>query len=248
MNNEEAMSIHMAGVISTLESIVGEKRLRHKEPLAAHTVLKTDVYAEMYVESDTLDDFIRIIRSARESKIPVYILGGGSRAEAHKDIPGLVIKNNCIRYDKILAKGHKGTNENREDEVLVFAESGLIVNQLVRYTIEEGLEGLEYQLGLPGTVGGAIYTNAKYIPKYLLLNQALQSISIINDVGELQSYSRDLPHFIYTDEYWEETKDIILSAVFKLNPGDKKVLWARGEEAVAWRDKEAKKRESIEVK
>lgn len=238
----------MAGVISTLESIVGEKRIRHKEPLADHTVLKTAVTAELYVESATLDDFIKIIRSARESKVPVYILGGGSRVESQEDIPGLVIKNTCRRFDKILAKGHKGTNDNREDEVLVFAESGLNVNQLVRYTIDEGLEGLEYQLGLPGTVGGAIYTNAKYIPKYLLLNQALQSISIINEEGELQSYSRDLPHFIYTDEHWEETKDIILSAVFKLNPGDKKILWVRGEEAVAWREKEANRKEQLNIK
>jgi len=231
----------MAGVIDTLESIIGEKRLRHNELLDTHTILKTPVVAQMYVEIDKLDMLIQVIRSARETRIPVYLLGGGARVEAEEDIAGLVIKNACRRFDKIRTKGNKG-NENGEDQVLVFAESGVNVNQLVRYTIEEGMEGLEYQLGLPGTVGGAIYTNAKYIPKYLLLNQALQSVSILNEEGELQSYSRELPHFVYTDETWEETKDIILSAVFKLRPGDKKVLWARGEEAVAWREKEAKKK------
>lgn len=233
----------MSEVISKLEAIVGEKRLLRSESLASHTVQKLQVLAELYLEIDKLETLIRVIRIARESHVPLYLLGGGARIKVEKDIVGLVIKNACRKFDKVGVKGILRQQEPAMDQVLVYAESGVIVNQLVRYTIEEGLEGLEYQLGLPGTVGGAISTNAKYKPKYLLLNKALQSVTIIGKDGEIQTFSNELPHFVYTDEIWEETEDIILSAVFRLTPQEKKELWKRGEEAVTWREAHAQKNE-----
>lgn len=232
----------MADSIEKIETIVGEKRILFNESLQTHTVIKSPQIAQYYLEIDNQHTFIKVINAARAEKLPVYILGGGSRTYADKKMKGLVIKNSCRKFDTVGIKGGSRQQENADSQVLVYAESGVNVNQLVRYTIEEGLEGLEYQLGLPGTIGGAIYTNAKYIPKYLLLNNALQSISILGKDGKIQSFTQDLPHFVYTDEKWEETEDIILSAVFKLRPQDKKVLWQRGEEAVAWREVEGKKR------
>jgi UDP-N-acetylmuramate dehydrogenase len=123
----------------------------------------------------------------------------------------------------------------------VYAQAGVLMNQLVRFTIEEGLSGLEYQLGLPGTVGGAIYTNAKYKPKYLPVNKVLQSVTLLNETGDVQTYNGEVPYFVYTDEEWHDSKDVILSAVFKLTPMDKKTLWEKAEEAVKWRNENGKK-------
>lgn len=228
--------------IRKLIASIGEKRVKENESLATHTIRKIDVLAELYLEVDTIDELVKAVRSARNLQIPVFILGGGARVASEKNIPGLIIKNNCRRFDKASLKGSIRQNQVGVQDVLVFAESGVIMNQLVRFTIEEGLSGLEYQLGLPGTVGGAIYTNAKYIPKYLMVNKSLQSVRILHENGEIQTYNGQLPHFVYTDEVWEETKDIILSAAFTLAPGDKKSLWASGEEAVEWRRNEAEKR------
>lgn len=232
----------MADSIAKLEAIVGEKRILYDEPLISHTILKSPVVAQYYLEIDNPHAFIQVINTARIENIPVYILGGGSRIEGNNNIKGLVIKNSCRKFDTVGIRSSNRKQEKEENQVLVYAESGVNVNQLVRYTIEHGLEGLEYQLGLPGTIGGAIYTNAKYIPKYLLLNIALYSVSILGKDGKMQSFTQDLPHFVYTNEMWEETEDVILSAVFKLRPQDKKILWQRGEEAVAWRESEAKNR------
>lgn len=231
----------MTDTIQQLVALVGEKRVRQNESLAAHSIRKIDVQAELYVEADTINELIKIIRAAQRLGVPVRVLGGGARIGAERSIKGLVVKNNCRKFDKASMKGSIRQNQMGVQEVLVYAESGVIMNQLVRFTIEEGLSGLEYQLGLPGTVGGAIYTNAKYIPNYLLVNKSLQSLRILHENGEIQSYNGQMPHFVYTDGGWEETTDIILSAAFKLMPTDKKALWQRGEEAVAWRQKEAEK-------
>ncbi|HSX09799.1 MAG TPA: FAD-binding protein [Candidatus Saccharimonadales bacterium] len=220
-----------------LEEHIKRKVAVH-ESLSEHTLLKLPVNAEMYLEIDAQDVLIKTINAARSLGIPVFILGSGARISSDKDIEGLVIKNLCRRFDKASVKGTIRKNEIGVENVQVYAQAGVLMNQLVRFTIEEGLSGLEYQLGLPGTVGGAIFTNAKYKPKYLLVNKALQSVTLLSETGEVQTYNGEVPYFVYTDDELQESKDVILSAVFKLTPMDKKILWERAEEAVQWRNKQ----------
>lgn len=220
-----------------LEEII-KRKIKLHEPLVEHTLLKVPVMAEMYLELDAQDLLIKTINAARNLGIPIYILGSGARIERQKDIKGLVIKNICRRFDKVSVKGTIKKNELGVEYVQVYAQAGVLMNQLVRFTIEEGLSGLEYQLGLPGTVGGAIFTNAKYKPKYLMVNKALQSVTLLNETGDMQTYNGEVPYFVYTDEEWAESKDIILSAVFKLIPADKRMLWEHAEEAVKWRNEQ----------
>jgi UDP-N-acetylmuramate dehydrogenase len=220
-----------------LEEIIHRNVLRH-ESLAEHTLVKVPATAEMYLEIDAQDVLIRTINSARSLGIRVYILGSGARIDAQREIKGLVIKNKCRRFDKASVKGTIRKSEIGVENVQVYAQAGVLMNQLVRFTIEEGLAGLEYQLGLPGTVGGAIYTNAKYKPKYLMVNKSLQSVTLLSETGDIQTYNGEVPYFVYTDEEWQESKDVILSAVFKLTPADKKMLWERAEEAVKFRNNE----------
>src|SRR5258708_5244599 len=222
-----------------LEEIIG-RNIKVNEPLGAHTLLKVTVTAEMYLEIDAQDVLIKTIAAARSLRIPVYILGSGARIESEGDVKGLVIKNLCRRFDKASIKGTIKKSEVGVENMQIYAQAGVLMNQLVRFTIEEGLSGLEYQLGLPGTVGGAIYTNAKYKPKYLPVNKALQSVTLLSEKGEVQTYNGEVPYFVYTDEEWHESKDVILSTVFKLTPADKKVLWERAEEAVQWRNQKGK--------
>lgn len=230
----------MSDRVGKLEESIGRKIKEH-EPLEEHTLLKLPIFAQMYIEIDTQDVLIKTINNARTLGIPVYILGSGARVNLEENIEGLVIKNLCRRFDKASMKGTIRRNEIGVENVQVYAQAGVLMNQLVRFTIEEGLSGLEYQLGLPGTVGGAIFTNAKYKPKYLMVNKALQSVSLLSENGDVQTYNGEVPYFVYTDEPWKETKDVILSAVFKLTPADKKVLWERAEEAVQWRKEEGEK-------
>lgn len=218
-----------------LEEIIGRKITIH-EPLAEHTLLQLPVLTDLYIEIDAQDVLIKTVNAARSLGIPVYILGSGARTELKKNVEGLVIKNLCRRFDKASVKGTIKKNEVGLENMQIYAQAGVLMNQLVRFTIEEGLSGLEYQLGLPGTVGGAIFTNAKYMPKYLPVNKVLHSVTLLNESGDVQTYNGEVPYFVYTDEYWHESKDVILSAVFKLAPMDKKVLWERAEEAARWRN------------
>lgn len=239
----------MVNILDELEEVIGKNRIRQNELLAEHTLLKKGGSVEFYTELDTTEELIKLVRKARSLGMPVVILGGGSKIVIPDEgIQGLVIKNLCRRFDKMSIRGKISEQQIGVSEVLVSAESGALMNQLVRFTIEEGLEGLEYQLGLPGTVGGAIYTNAKF--KNIYARSYLYSVSILNEQGELQSYTKDLPYFLPTEEDIYDTKDIIISAVFKLIPNDKAILWERGREAGEYRNEHAQrlKKDSVIAK
>lgn len=199
--------------------------------------LKPNNLAKLYLEVERIDDLINVVKEARAFKIPVYIIGTGSGLPVPApQINGLVIKNNCHRFDVFTMKGKMKGELLGIEKVSVYAESGTNTNQLVRFTIEKGLSGLEYQLGLPGSVGGAIYINARYTPKNIYINDSVEKIKILNKEGEILEVGGD--YFSSRDHnQFMPAENIILSVVFNMHPEDTKILWERGNEAAAYRNK-----------
>lgn len=198
--------------------------------------LKPNNLAKLYLEVERTDDLIKIVKEARTRGIPVFIIGTGSHASMpQSQINGLIIRNNCHRFDVFGIKGKIKKDQLGIEKVSVYAESGTNINQLVRFTIEQGLSGLEYQLGMPGSVGGAVYTNARYTPKNIYINDAVEKIKILEKAGEIREVGGD--YFSSRDSKFAEADTIILSAIFRMHPEDKKLLWERGNEAAAYRSK-----------
>lgn len=205
--------------------IIGKNRIKENE------------HAKLYVEVERIDDLINITKQAGMRKIPFYIIGTGSLTNLPTgQINGLLMKNNCRKFDIFTMSGKMREGQMGISNTLVYAESGTIMNQLVRFTIEEGYSGLEYHLGLPGTVGGAIYTNARYTPKNIYINDFVEKIKILNKGGEIQEVNGD--YFISrAKSNFSQVENIILSSVFRLVPEDKKLLWQRANESAEYRIK-----------
>lgn len=209
--------------------------IKKTKPIGLKENQENKFSAKLYIEIDRIDNLIKVITEARLHKIPFFIVGAGSWIETpNEEINGLIIKNNCRRFDLLGIKGKIKEQQVGIESKIVYAESGAIFNQITRFTIEEGLGGLEYQLGLPGTVGGAVYTNARYTPKKIYVIDSIEKIRIINEQNEIQEVNKNY----FTSHPFAEfspAKDVILTVVFRLSTGDKKTLWERGNEAVAYR-------------
>lgn len=211
--------------------------------LIGNNRIKETDHAKLYIEIEQVDDLMNVVKQARNFKIPVYIIGAGTWPHIPIDqINGLLIKNNCRRFDIYAMSGKIKPGMNNDlshvniNQKLIYAQSGTNMNQLVRFSIEEGLGGLEYHLGLPGTVGGAVYTNAKYAPKNMYVNDFIESISILDKDGEMKQVGAG--YFIQRSKSnFTEVEDIILSVVFRLKPEDKKILWERANESTEYRNK-----------
>lgn len=226
----------MNTIISSLKNELGENRIKVNEPMSLHTTFKIGGPAEYYFEAHVVEEIVSAVRFAKKHGISFFVVGGGSNMiVSDRGIKGLVIKNNCRRFEVLGLTGKVKNQKIGVDKAMVFAESGVIMNQLVRYTIDQGLGGLEYQLGLPGTVGGGVYMNSNFPRKGVYVGDVLSKATLLTPEGEIKEVSHDYFHFAYDKSILQTTGEIVLSVVFGLKPLEKKELWARGTEALEYR-------------
>ncbi|MEK7516379.1 MAG: UDP-N-acetylmuramate dehydrogenase [Patescibacteria group bacterium] len=132
--------------MESLKKIFGD-RIRTDEPLSRHTNFRIGGPARYFFEARNSDEVAAGICAAVGENVPFFLLGGGSNIlVSDKGFDGLVVKlaNRAVSIE--------GTR--------VRAEAGMLSVLLARKTVEAGLAGFEWAVGLPGTVGGAVRGNA----------------------------------------------------------------------------------------
>lgn len=210
---------------------LGADRLKMDEPLAKHTYFKLGGPADLFYEAKTADELASAVQSAIMYKVPYLVIGGGSNIlVTDAGFRGLVIKN---KTSNIQLKGFAGGVEKGKldlKEAIVQADSGVPANLLIRYTLDQGLQGLEEMLGLPGTVGGAVYNNSHHLDK--LFGDHIIEVTAIDQEGKIKKYTQKELKFAYDYSIFHKTKETILSASFQLKRGDKEALWEIANAAV----------------
>ncbi len=217
---------------------LGSDRLKKDESLAKHTYFKLGGPADLLYEAKTVDELANAVQSAILYKVPYLVIGGGSNIlVTDAGFRGLVIKN---KSTQIILKGFAGqmtkgaTNKPGRQldlkEAIVQSDSGVPANLLIRYTLDQGLSGLEDMLGLPGTVGGAVYNNSHHLDK--LFGDHILEVDVLDLDGKIKKYGQKELKFDYDYSIFHKTKEIVLSATFQLNRGDKDALWEISNAAV----------------
>jgi len=131
------------------EELPGIKR---NVSLKSYTTFKIGGPAKYFFEAKGKEDLIRAILVAKSKKLPFFILGGGSNIlVSDKGYKGLIIK---IKNQKSKIK-----NTNQKSKIIE-TESDALLSQIVALALKNSLTGLEWAIGIPGTIGGAIYGNA----------------------------------------------------------------------------------------
>lgn len=178
------------------------------EPLANHTNFKIGGPAKYFFMARTADEVIKVHQVAMELKIPVIILGGGTNVIVNdQGFNGLVIK---VKNEDYKIDGTK-----------VVADAGVNLAFLVQKTVAASLSGFEPLVGVPGSVGGAIYGNAGQPQANKgFIGDWVKEVVIFRD-DKLIHISRDDCQFSYRDSLFKHNNDVILSAAFELEPGDK---------------------------
>lgn len=128
-----------------------EDRLKADEPLAPYTSFRIGGPAEWFLRVDTVEDLKQAVEIAQRARIPYLVLGGGSNVlVSDKGVDGLVILNRSRRFSvRPTAEGLR-----------LVVDSGVSLPWLVGRLAQGGISGLEWAIGIPGTVGGAVVQNA----------------------------------------------------------------------------------------
>lgn len=227
----------MSKLLLQLQEIFGGQRVKSNEPMNAHTTFRSGGPAQVFLEVDTVDDLVKACSIARQNGVSVRVFGAGSNLiVSDKGISGLVIKNNCRKFEMLSMVGRVANTKVDLNQALVFAEAGVILNQLVRFTLDQGLAGLEQQLGLPGTVGGAVFMNGNYPKEEKHIGDVVYRAKILLSDGSIQEVDSSYFHFTFNKSSLSDTGAILLSVIFRLSPMDKKALWKKATEAIHYRN------------
>lgn len=157
------------------------------------------------------DDVLEAIRFVKEKNIPVHILGGGSNTIfGDFTFPGLTIK---IEINEIFKK------QIDETTVLLFSGAGVSWDELVAYTVENGLSGVEALSSIPGSVGGTPVQNVGAYGQEV--GETIESVEVVDIVsGEIKILSNKDCAFSYRDSIFKnEVKGryVITHVTFKLS-------------------------------
>ncbi len=202
-------------------------QIEENKELFPYLTLRTKTKAKYYIDAKTRDDLISARKYATEKNLSFFILGGGSNLAAIKNsINGLVVKNSYKRLEVI------GENKNTVD---LLVSSGYPVSRLVQQTVEKGYKGFEYHKGLPGTVGGAIYMNSKWMRPVSYFGDTLIFAYLVNDRGEVIKVNHKYFQFSYDYSILQKIKEAVLEAVFRLKKVSPEILKKRAQEAFEYR-------------
>ena len=193
------------------------------------TYFKIGGAAEVFLDLHVQKEIIDVVHFCQKGNIPITILGGASNVVIDdRGLRGVVIQTSNDEYQVMEKNAEMNAQRVR---VGVGMKTGLFV----RKVIDEGLTGLEYFLGVPGKVGGAIYNNAHYLTKRI--GEYVDRVEVLQPSGQLQWLSNSECAFGYDVTRFRTSKGVILQVEFVLPFGTKELSMEMVKEATLYRAK-----------
>lgn len=190
-------------------------------PLAPLTTFKIGGPADVLVTASRADDITRAVALAREAGLKVTVLGGGSNVLiADGGIRGVVVRL-------------RGGEVRRVNTGTIRADAGVTINGLVRWTLTNGLAGLEAWAGTPGTVGGAIFGNAHFQGRNI--SDLVRLVTLVNAAGQVEDVPVSGMEFGYDYSRLHRTGEVVLSADFAVSAGSPDALRDVARQSLAYR-------------
>ncbi|MBI1862817.1 FAD-binding protein, partial [Candidatus Microgenomates bacterium] len=163
--------------------------IQSNKDLTYLTTMKTKCVAEYFVEVESEAELLEAIKYATDHDLKLLMLGGGSNTIILKDrVEGLVVKNRYVKKEIV---------RTAVAFVDVKVSSGYVVARFVSEMVAAGYEGVEYHLGLPGSVGGALYMNSKWTRPESYFGDSLIFATIADRNGVVRRVDHDYFHFAY---------------------------------------------------
>ena len=153
--------------------------IQRNQPLAPFTHLELGGPAEMLVQPRTLDELSRVVQRCFAERIPLRVLGSGCNMLIRDEgVSGAVLRLSAPVFNEIAVEGNR-----------VRAGTGVSVSALISATARHCLAGLETLVGIPGTVGGALRTNAG--DRSGDIGQYVRLVEVLDGKGMVQTRDRD---------------------------------------------------------
>lgn len=196
----------MNNFILELEKLNLEK-IEKDISLSTLTTYKTGGIAKLVVYPNNINNLKQMLKLIHKYNIKYFILGKGSNTLfSDKEFNGVIIK-----LDKL--------NNFKIKQTEIYVESGMILSKLVQASVKNELTGLEFAIGIPGTIGGAIYMNAGAYGNNM--SNIVKSVIVLNEKFQIKEIPLEKLKFDYRYSIFQDNKNLIcVAANIKLEHGN----------------------------
>ena len=223
---------------SALESVgrilsesFGESRIQRNVPLAPLTTFRIGGPADLFFEARTEEELVKALLLAREAEIPHFLLGlGANILVGDRGFRGLVIRSQVGGIEFL------GNDRVR-------AGAGVSVyHDLIQATVSRGYGGLHHFVGIPSTVGGAIWQNLHFLSpppdreRTVFVEEVVAEAEILTAEGEVRTVPGEYFEFGYDTSILHHRPDVVLNVTFQLYPESEASLRETIRENLKWRD------------
>ena len=219
----------MKETFSELSRRLNPARLRRAEPLAPYTTFKIGGPADLFYTAESADDLASAVTAARQLDIPWFVLGlGANILIGDKGFRGLVIRNSAKHF-------------KFQDDGRLWVESGAIVAHLIPLAVERGWSGLEHYVGIPSTVGGALWQNLHFLSpapareRTMFIAEVFASCELLTEEGDRREVGPDYMKFGYDTSVLHHRRDIVVTATFQLARSEIATMHRILQENLSWR-------------
>jgi len=189
-------------------------RVKTQEPLDRHTTFRIGGPAEYYVAPRSEAEVGAVCALAQAANVPLRVLGNGSNLI----VPDAGVTGIVLHVARALAGVERNDHE-------VHAGAGLPLVQLMQFAARQGLEGMEWACGIPGTVGGALLTNAGTPAGEM--SDVTTRIRVVERDGNLRELAPGDFAFAYRKSSLRERGCVAVGATVRLQPGDRDAIFER---------------------
>ncbi len=208
---------------------LNESQFSRDEPLAPYTTFRIGGPADLFYSTQKADDLADAVLAARELSVPSFVLGlGANILVADKGFRGLVIRNHAGHFKFF-------------DDGRLWVESGAVMAEIIPEAVERGWSGLEHYVGIPSTVGGAVWQNLHFLEpeperkRTMFIADVFHSCDLLTEEGTRITVGGDYMAFGYDTSVLHHRSDVALAVTFQLVRGDTAAMHRIMQENLSWR-------------
>ncbi|MCQ2539498.1 MAG: UDP-N-acetylmuramate dehydrogenase [Acetatifactor sp.] len=203
--------------VSTLKQIIPQDNILWEEPLRQHTSFRIGGPCDALVRPENEAQLAEVIAYLHRENIPCFLLGNGSNLlVSDKGFEGVIVQV-AGNMSQVTVDGCK-----------VIAQAGASMHKAAKVAYENGLTGLEFASGIPGTVGGGAVMNAgAYDGEF---KDVVCQVEVLTPEGEKLILDNAGMQFGYRDSILKKLPYIVTSVTFECKPGDPAAILAKMED------------------
>lgn len=200
-----------------IERLLAKEQVKKEEPMSRHTTFRVGGPAEYYV-TPAIAQIPQIVNLCKEYEIPLTIIGNGSN---------LLVADNGLR-GVVLEIGKAASGIKLVDGEDLVVQAGTLLSETANFAAKNGLAGMEFAAGIPGTIGGAVMMNAGAYGGEM--KDILSGVRVLTLDGEVRVRPAEELELSYRHSRMMEEQEIVLEARINLTQDSSAAIRVRMDE------------------